>query len=423
MAGNLHRDLHDPNLFTKNRPGEYTYGSNQYGKTASGSLKLSEHPVRNAAAQTAAGGDMRRGSGHAWGADDGGHLIGARFGGDPGEVNLTAQNRNLNRSDYKRMEDKWAQILEDGGKVYVNIETAGHDRPDAYMGYVIYEDAEGNRGYATFHDLNESRGTVSGINEEAEAFSDSLEENWDGRAELDENGQPFQYPEDIDEYRDYYPDFDEYDNATISAAELSEYEDAEAYLNSLDETVTPETEEAEAQEIDETALEDESQAQTQDESSALTEDEAQAQTQDESLSEGENETQTLGEEAEESYENTDDYLNSLDEAETPKAEEAEEQSQTQETAPVVNEAEEQTQSQDETPSATEDEALTQPQDESQIDGESETQAQDEAAEESYENADDYLNSLDQSSNTQAEESEGESLDEGNDESYDNSISM
>lgn len=169
MSRSLSEDYNNPNLFEENKAGEYTYTTNTTGgKTASGSLALDSDMARDAKAQTLAGGDSRREGGHEWGADDGGHLIGARFGGATGEENLTAQNRNLNRSGYKQMENRWAEHLDNGDKVYVNVETDSADRPNAYMGYAIYEDKFGRRTCETFHYVNESKYEMAEIESDFE---------------------------------------------------------------------------------------------------------------------------------------------------------------------------------------------------------------------------------------------------------------
>ena len=171
MSRSLHDDLNNPDLFTENEAGNYQYGTLEGGgKTASGSLRLSGSPSRDSQAQASAGGDARRGKDHDWGPDDGGHLIGARFDGSPGEENLTAQSRNLNRSDYKRMENEWAEHLENGDKVFVSIETDAGDRPTAYMGYVIYESPDGTRDWDAFSFTNESRSEKERWDEELDAY-------------------------------------------------------------------------------------------------------------------------------------------------------------------------------------------------------------------------------------------------------------
>lgn len=67
------------------------------------------------------------------GEDDGGHLIGSRFGGFGSGPNLIPQARGLNRSwgAWYKMEDVWADALEHGRRVWVSIDLAGNEfRPD-----------------------------------------------------------------------------------------------------------------------------------------------------------------------------------------------------------------------------------------------------------------------------------------------------
>ena len=147
-------NLEDADLFVNNHPGEYHYLESAEGKSAWGSLELAEDGVRNPEAQRLAGGEFREAT------DDGGHLIGTRFGGSPELENIDAQNRNLNRGGYKTEENSWAASLEEGNQVFVNVDTYksnGSDRPSAYMGYKIEEDTEGNRLWDAFSFTNVSR--------------------------------------------------------------------------------------------------------------------------------------------------------------------------------------------------------------------------------------------------------------------------
>lgn len=167
MGRSFSSDIANPDLFSDNKPGNYEFISNSIGKSAFGQLTLSGAP-RDAVAQRNAGGEARRGSESPYGKDDGGHLIGARFGGLSIEENLTAMDSNLNRQDYKNLENTWAELLSDtehNTKVFVNIETfdAGNTgRPTNIQGYYIVEqtDAQGNtlRTAETFSFNNESRG-------------------------------------------------------------------------------------------------------------------------------------------------------------------------------------------------------------------------------------------------------------------------
>lgn len=136
------QDFENPNLFTENPPGEYTYTTTEYGKSARGQLQTTDSPQRDSNAQRTAGGEERRGRDDPYGVDDGGHLIGARFAGAPGKENLTAQDRNLNRGAYKSMENEWADRIDKEDKVFVQVDgfnANGGERPTNYMGHVITE--------------------------------------------------------------------------------------------------------------------------------------------------------------------------------------------------------------------------------------------------------------------------------------------
>ena len=72
--------------------------------------------------------------------DHAGHLFGDRFGGSSELDNLVSQARRVNLSEYKVIENQWANALENGKKVSVNIDIkydAGSSRPVAFK--VTYE--------------------------------------------------------------------------------------------------------------------------------------------------------------------------------------------------------------------------------------------------------------------------------------------
>lgn len=54
--------------------------------------------------------------------DHAGHLAGDRFGGSPELDNLVSQSSNVNLSQYKKMENQWAQAIKEGKQVKVNVE-------------------------------------------------------------------------------------------------------------------------------------------------------------------------------------------------------------------------------------------------------------------------------------------------------------
>lgn len=67
------------------------------------------------------------GDGEINGKDDGGHLIGRRFGGLSESDSIIAQDSKLNRGEYKKMEDHWENYLnerdENGEQKYhVNVD-------------------------------------------------------------------------------------------------------------------------------------------------------------------------------------------------------------------------------------------------------------------------------------------------------------
>lgn len=149
----LGNDLADPTLFTAHEAGDYTYVESKLGKSASGILEICDAPIRDASAQRSAGGVDRRPD------DDGGHLIGARYGGSADAENLDAQNRQLNRGPFKAMENGWAAQIESGDQVFVDVESFkgdDSDRPSAFMGYAITEHPDGSRDWDSFSFPNES---------------------------------------------------------------------------------------------------------------------------------------------------------------------------------------------------------------------------------------------------------------------------
>ncbi len=67
--------------------------------------------------------------------DEGGHLIGTRFNGPTDAFNLVPQDANLNRGEWKSMENSWAEKVKNGQDVKVMIEPAYGDdsiRPESF---------------------------------------------------------------------------------------------------------------------------------------------------------------------------------------------------------------------------------------------------------------------------------------------------
>ncbi len=187
QAQSLSERLADETLFTEHEPGGYEYDESECGKSAAGSLKLAENARRDPAAQRMAGGEDRREY------DDGGHLIGTRFEGAPGSENIDAQDRNLNRGAYKKMENDWAKSLENDDKVFAEVQTykpEGSDRPEAYMGSTITEHSDGTRDWDVFSFTNESSDTLRQWEKEIEETA-PLSDGADN-VMMDENYQELQ---------------------------------------------------------------------------------------------------------------------------------------------------------------------------------------------------------------------------------------
>ena len=150
----MQTDLNNPNLFDFHDSGSYGYTDAPVGKSAFGSLSNEIKGDRDPVAQRTVGGEDRLPD------DDGGHLIGARFNGEPGYINMDAQNSNLNRGLYKALENSWDKALDGQNKVFVNIVTEkseGSDRPYAYRGHFIIEHPDGTREGKEFYFKNEKQ--------------------------------------------------------------------------------------------------------------------------------------------------------------------------------------------------------------------------------------------------------------------------
>nr|HDU9003110.1 DNA/RNA non-specific endonuclease [Bacillus cereus] len=109
----------------------YTYTTDSQGRVASceGSLQLGDGK-RNNYAQRVVGGNDRLDD------DDGGHLIATIFKGSGNMDNLVPMNSNLNRGEWKKLENEWANALNDGDKVRVKITpnySGNSKRPDSFV--------------------------------------------------------------------------------------------------------------------------------------------------------------------------------------------------------------------------------------------------------------------------------------------------
>jgi len=115
------------------RSGRYEYQTDAQGRVKSVYAKLQLKQADRSSLQTAVG-KMGLPT------DEGGHLIGARFGGPTDAYNLIPQDAHLNRRAWKRMENSWATSLESGHRVEAAIAPVYRSqdiRPTAFE--VVYE--------------------------------------------------------------------------------------------------------------------------------------------------------------------------------------------------------------------------------------------------------------------------------------------
>mgnify|MGYP004463738025 FL=1 len=111
-------------------PGNYTYIETPTGKKAFGIVKVGPQSKRDAKAQVQAGGEDRRPD------DQGGHLIAYILGGVTSDVNLDAQNCNVNQRDMRRVESYVMKLASDPNNiVYYEVENFHSitSRPEAVM--------------------------------------------------------------------------------------------------------------------------------------------------------------------------------------------------------------------------------------------------------------------------------------------------
>ena len=95
----------------------YEYETDHLGRTirAEGRLELNESQRKTINEDNVGGEDKKD-------TDDRGHLIADRFGGSNKIENLVPMDANLNRGEYKKIENLWADAISDGKNVEVKVE-------------------------------------------------------------------------------------------------------------------------------------------------------------------------------------------------------------------------------------------------------------------------------------------------------------
>ena len=361
----LHNDLNNPNLFTENKSGDYTYAETQYGKHAEGNLTLAKGN-RDVAAQREAGGEDRRAT------DDGGHLIGNRFDGSGGTENLDAQDSNINRGSYKQLENREAAQLQSGDQVFTNKDTFksnDSERPNAYMGYDITEHPDGTRDWDAYSYQNESAATQEAWNNEsAEAFDKMADE------------YPNPMSEDIDKGEGEAPEEGQ-DQASEEGEgeESDESEGEEPTEGEGEEPAEGEGEKpAEGEGEKPTESEGEAPAKGEGEAPAESEDEEPAESEEEEPTEGEEPAEGEGEGSAE--DESEEPAESEGEAPAEGKGEGEGSAKDEGEEPTEGEGEEPTEGEGEEPTEGEGEEPTEGEDEEPAEGEGEESAESEGKE-------------------------------------------
>ena len=118
-----------PNVTYKTGEHDYFYTTNEDGLIVSArtdDLQLKKHERRHKHNPNTYGKEP---------GDHAGHLIGDRFGGSPELDNLVSQAENVNKREYRKIEERWAKALKNGQKVTVNIDIhydGGGVRPSSF---------------------------------------------------------------------------------------------------------------------------------------------------------------------------------------------------------------------------------------------------------------------------------------------------
>lgn len=130
----------------------YHYETDEVGRVeyVSGKLELGE-AVRDLQEQGRVGREGVEG-------DEGGHFIGARFAGSPEGINLFPQDMNLNRGQWKAMENEWDRAVQRGAEVETIIHSVYEGDDKRPMGLDVLYTIDGVTHQRSF--VNAPRGQL-----------------------------------------------------------------------------------------------------------------------------------------------------------------------------------------------------------------------------------------------------------------------
>ena len=138
--GDWNKQLNKPEPSTVYKvDGNNTYKTDSQGRVQSVEAKLSLNKNdRNSYQQCKAGKCGVAG-------DEGGHLIGTRFNGPGEKINIVPMNSNLNRVEWKKMENLWAKALKENKQVDVKIEPIYSGNSERPVKFNVRYTIEGER--------------------------------------------------------------------------------------------------------------------------------------------------------------------------------------------------------------------------------------------------------------------------------------
>lgn len=121
----------------------YEYKTDEQGRTklVTGDLDLEEG--KRSPLQTEVGHKGLEG-------DEGGHLIGTRFNGPTDAFNIVPQDAELNRGEWKAMENDWAENIKNGKDVKVMIEPVYGDDSIRPQSFDVQSQVNGEMTYTRF---------------------------------------------------------------------------------------------------------------------------------------------------------------------------------------------------------------------------------------------------------------------------------
>ena len=128
-----------PNVKYRSGEYEYIYATDEIGRISDFHTEELQYTERNERLKHNSNTPGKEIGDHA------GHLIGDRFGGSPDIDNLVSQSALVNLSEYKIMENEWANALSDGKKVGVDVKVQYDGNSMRPSSFIVYYTIDGTK--------------------------------------------------------------------------------------------------------------------------------------------------------------------------------------------------------------------------------------------------------------------------------------